>query len=270
MRTFAPDVAAALLLVLGCAGDGSATRRETDALRAEVRALRRDSDDLARKLDALASRVEVISARLARAGGDAARDEQRTPEPAPPVIPPDLAVVHVVPQPKGARPPPPVPTAVPIAEPDPERLDEIARPGPGRGIAAEAEAELRRARARSGAERAHALEDFAARYPRHPSADNALVEAAAAYAESGRGNPACDLARRASEEYPAGDAMSDALERLAWCESRRGAVEAERRLLERLVADFPRTPAAERAGTRLARLSGQTGATPDASTRSGP
>ena len=32
------------------------------------------------------------------------------------------------------------------------------------------------------APRAHALEDFVARYPRHPSADNALVEASTAYA----------------------------------------------------------------------------------------
>ena len=81
---------------------------------------------------------------------------------------------------------------------------------------------------------------------------------------------ACDLARRCVREYPAGDAMSDALERLAWCESRRGARDAERRLLERLVTEFPRTPAAERAGTRLATISGRTGDTPDGPGRSGP
>jgi hypothetical protein len=64
--------------------------------------------------------------------------------------------------------------------------------------------------------------------------------------------------------------MSEALERLAWCESRRGARDAERTLLERLVSEFPRTPAAERAGTRLATISGRTGDTPDAPARSGP
>jgi TolA-binding protein len=65
--------------------------------------------------------------------------------------------------------------------------------------------------------------------------------------------------------------MSDALERLAWCESRRGATAAERRLLERLVSDYPRTPAADRAGARLATISGRSGDTPPAvPARSGP
>jgi hypothetical protein len=57
--------------------------------------------------------------------------------------------------------------------------------------------------------------------------------------------------------------MSVVLERLAWCESRRGAREAERKLLERLVSEFPRTPAADRAGTRLATISGRTGESPE-------
>jgi TolA-binding protein len=96
------------------------------------------------------------------------------------------------------------------------------------------------------------------------------VEAAAAAAEGGEAAAACDLARRAAADYPAGDALSEALERLAWCESRRGARDAERRLLERLVTEFPRTPAAERAGTRLATISGSTGETPGSPGRSGP
>jgi hypothetical protein len=158
---------------------------------------------------------------------------------------------------------------VPIADPDPQRLEALSRRG-GRDIGAEADAELKRARQRAGGERAHALEEFAARYPRHPSADNALVEASAAHAEAGRAEAACELARRAADDYPAGDAMSDALERLAWCESRRGARDAERRLLERLVSEFPRTPAAERAGSRLATISGRAGDTPEGPARSGP
>jgi hypothetical protein len=229
-----------------------------------VRSLRRDNEELSRRVDALAGTIDVIAARLTRAP---AKEEP----PPPMMIPPDLAVVRVEPAP--ARPParaaPPVPTTVPIAPPDPGRIEALSRRG-ARDIGAEADAELRRARGREGGERARALEEFAARYPRHPSADNALVEAAAAHADGGRADGACELARRATEDYPAGDAMSGALERLAWCESRRGAGDAERRLLERLVAEFPRTPAAQRAGTRLATLSGHTGETPDASSRSGP
>lgn len=256
------EASAALLFLCGCAGGGDAARRDADAVRAEVRALRHDSEELSRKVEALAGRVDVLSTRLAR-GPD--REEPATP----PLVPPDLAVVRVEPPARGARTPPPVPTNVAIAEPEPERLDALSR-RTGRDLGQDAEDELRRARKKAGPSRAHALEDFAGRYPRHPSADNALVEAAAAYAEAGRADAACDLARRASDDYPAGDGMSDAIERLAWCESRRGAVDAERRLLERLVSEFPRTPAAERAGTRLATISGRNGDTPGGPARSGP
>jgi TolA-binding protein len=265
----AREIPAALLLLVGCAGGGDAARRDVDALRAEVRALRKDNDELARKVDTLSGHVDVIATRLAGAGAtSAAAAAKDDPEKAP-VIPPDLAVIRVEPAPVRSARPPPVPTTVPIADPDPERIEALSRRG-GRDIAAEADAELRRARQRKGGERAHALEEFAARYPRHPSADNALVEGAAAYAEVGIGEAACELARRAADDYPAGDAMSDAIERLAWCESRRGSRDAERRLLERLVAEFPRTPAAERAGTRLATISGRAGDTPDSPARSGP
>ncbi|MFO0584497.1 MAG: hypothetical protein U0229_19685 [Anaeromyxobacter sp.] len=162
-------------------------------------------------------------------------------------------------------------TAIPIQEPDAERVDALARGA--RPLAAAADAELRAARAQRGLDRAHALEDFAGRYPRHPSADNALAEAAAAYAAGGSDDAACGLARKIADGYPAGDAMPDALERLAWCEQRRGATDLERQLLTRLVAEHPRTPAAQRAGARLSALSGEGAPAPEpspASTRSDP
>jgi tetratricopeptide (TPR) repeat protein len=266
-----PEVCAALLALAaaaGCAGGESALRTEQETLRSEVRALREQNEALSTKVDALGAKLDALAARGARPAAAPAREDAEKG----PVIPPDLAVVRVEPRapaPRSGRTPPPVPTAVAIAEPDAGRIEALSRRG-SRDLAAEAEGELRRARARSGEPRAHALEDFAARYPRHPSADNALVEASAAYAELGRGDAACALARRAADDYPAGDALSDALERLAWCESRRGARDAERRLLERLVTEFPRTPAAQRAGTRLATISGRTGDTPDGPGRSGP
>jgi len=256
---------AAALLLPACAGTGAASRKDVEDLRAEVRALRAQNEELVHRVDALSGRLEVVTARLTR--GAPAR---ATEAPAAPLVPPDLEVVHVAPV-RPAHTPPPVATTVPIGEPDLQRLDALIRPSE-RAVAAEAEAELRYAHKRSGLDRAHALEDFAARFPRHPAADNALVEAAQAYAEAGRDDAACALARRTAEDYPAGDAMSDALERLAWCESRRGTAEAERRLLQRLVSEYPRTPAAERAGKRLAAISGRGGEnTPAvAPARSGP
>ncbi|GAO04264.1 tol-pal system YbgF family protein [Anaeromyxobacter sp. PSR-1] len=192
-----------------------------------------------------------------------------------PVVPPDLQVVKLAPPraspARSARAAPPVPTAVRIAEPDPARLDALALPG-GRGIAAEADGELRAARRKGGLDRAHALEDFTARYPRHPAADNALLESAEAYAAAGRNEAACALVRRTADEYPAGDAMSAALERLAACAARLGRADEERSLLRRLVDDYPGTPAAQRAGGRLGQLSARAGdASPAAApTRSAP
>jgi hypothetical protein len=241
------------MLALGCAGPGGAIRSEVDALRAEVRALRGENAQLARAVESLSVRVEALAARRTKpAEAPAAAVESA------PVVPPDLAVVKVAPASRPARSAPPVSTAVPIAEPDPDRLERLARPS-GRDIAREAEGELRGARQRSGLERAHALEDFSARYPRHPSADNALVDAARAYADAGEDAAGCSLARRAATDYPAGDAMSDALEMMAACASRLGEADAERALLERLVSQFPQTPAAERAGRRLVAISGRAG-----------
>jgi TolA-binding protein len=53
--------------------------------------------------------------------------------------------------------------------------------------------------------------------------------------------------------------VSEALEMLAACASRLGEADAERALLERLVSEYPRTPAADRAGRRLAAISGSAG-----------
>lgn len=281
-------------MLLGCAGGGGAAPSEADALRAELRALRADNEALARKVEGLSARLDVVAARGAREDRVAALPP-RSPRAAlgealPPVIPPDLAVVKVAPadEPppivlteaslslapaltaRPRRPAPPVPTAIPIAEPDPGRVEALAL-GRGRELSAEADRELRSARERPGVGRAHALEDFVARYPRHAAADNALVEASEVYATSGKDEAACALALRAADDYPAGDALSGALERLAACEGRRGEVAAERRVLERLVSEFPRTPAAERAGTRLAAISGHGGdPSPRGPARSGP
>ncbi len=229
-----------------------------------MRALRTQNEDLVRRVENLSARVEVMAARMAQPPSPApAAEAQRPPESVTNLVPPDLAVVKVQPWAKAQRTPPPVATAVPLVEPDPGRLDALTQQG-GREIAAEAESALRAARRRSGLDRAHALEDFAASFPHHPQADNALVESAQAYADAGKDDASCALARRVAEEYPAGDAMSDALERLAWCESRRGAADAERRLLERLVSEYPRSPAAARAGKRLAAISGRAGENPPA------
>jgi hypothetical protein len=267
-----PEAAlAAALLVVGCAGTEAPLRRDLDALRAELAAARQENQRLQRAVEGLTARVDVLAARSIHPAAEAPRPEPRKPEAAAPVVPPEgLAGVRMEPPAPRARAAPPVPTAVAILEPEKAQLETLERRS-GRGLAAEAEGELKAARRRDGLARAHALEDFVGRYPHHPQACGALVEAAGAYAEAGRPDAGCTLARRAADEYPAGEAIPEALWRVAGCESQRGSAEGELRILKRLVTEFPSTPAARRAGARLAAITGRGGEPPaDDPARSSP
>jgi len=204
------------MVLSACAGGGDAVRRDVAALHDEIATLRQQNEGLGRRLDAMGARLDGVSERTARPAPPPPPAAQEEPRP---LVPPDLAVVRVAP-PRTPRAAPPIAIAVPITEPDPERLDALGD-RPGRELATEAEAELASARRRSGVDRARALESFVARYPRHPSADNALVEAARDYADSGRAAVGCELARRVPEDYPAGDAVAGALEFAARCERSR-------------------------------------------------
>jgi TolA-binding protein len=242
-------VAAAALGALGCAAGEPAWRQDVEALRAEMRTMQSQNAEMSKRLDALSVRLDALAA--------ASRVQHAAPPvaaPVAPLVPPDLAVVRVDPPlhraaPRRARKAPPIPTAVPISEPD---AREMAGLGAPRGdLAAEAQAALKAARRLDGLASARALEEFAGRYPRHPAADNALVEAARARDAAGDPETACALAARAAEEYPAGDALPDALGQLVECRIQAGDTARARAFAERLVKDFPDTPAARRARERL-------------------
>jgi hypothetical protein len=172
------------------------------------------------------------------------------PGPAP-VVPPDLAVVKMAP------PPPPAPPAagrgralrtdVPVRDPDPALLASLS---PGDDLAARAAAELAAAREAQGIGRARALETFARRFPHHPAADDALLEASRARAAGGDGDAACALAERVARDYPAGDAVPDALADLAACQSRAGDASHAHETWQRLATDYPESAAARRAPSR--------------------
>lgn len=293
MRPLTPKIWTLLLLsgCAGCAGAPSAgagvrsnPRSDLDSLREEVRTLRRENDALSVKVQSLAAQVDLLTYRASRDAGKAGAadpDGARGLAEGGAAVPADLTVVRMSPPASGhapARAParlpraaPVVPTAVPIQDPDPLRLEAaVGRPS-RRALAAEADADLRDAQAMTGLLRAHALEDFTFRYPQHPYADNALIDAAALYEAAGREDAACALAKRAADEYPAGDAQSDALERLASCAARHGAADEAQKLMARLRADFPGTPAAQRAEARLSQATGRDGVSvPRDPARSGP
>jgi hypothetical protein len=260
----------AALSLSGCAATDAVARRDLDLLRAEVQGLRQENVQLMKSLDQLNTRVDALAARPAKGAAEPSRTALApVPEADAALVPGGLAVVKVEP-PRSSR-APAVPTTLPLVEPDPARLDAIARKG-SRDLAGESEGELRAARRKEPLARAHALEDFVARYPRHPLAGAALLEAAMAYTESGKPDAACTLDRRVLDEYPASDQVSEALVQVAGCEGRKGAAESERRLLTRVVNEFPSTPAARKARDRLGSIPGRTGATaaPEVPARSGP
>ena len=258
-------VAAAALGALGCATGVPAWQKDVEALRAEMRTVQRENAEMARRLEALTVRLDALAAasRVAPAAAPAAARPaaaRTAAAPAPLVpllVPPDLAVVKVEPparrEPRRPRKaPPPLPTAVPIAEPDPAAMAGLSAQ---RGdLAAEAQGALDAAHRLDGLAGARALEEFASRYPRHPLADNALVDAARGRDAAGDPETACALATRVTQEYPAGDALPEALGLLVECRARQGDAARVRALVERLVKDFPDTPAAKRAQARLAAL----------------
>jgi TolA-binding protein len=245
-------VATAALWALGCAANDPVRRKDVDDLRAEMRTIQRENAEMSRRLEGMEVRLDALAA-VSRAPPPAPSPASAPAAAAEPLVPPNLAVVKVDrrrPEPRRPRQAPALPTAVPISEPDP---GEMAALGTPRGdIAAEAQAALDAARRLDGLASARALEEFVSRYPRHPSADNALVEAARARDAAGDPETACALAARVAEEYPAGDALPDALAQMAECRARQGDIARARALYQRIVKDFPDTPAARRARERLA------------------
>jgi TolA-binding protein len=273
LTTIRPSTAlAAVFLLSGCAGADAVARRDLEGLRVELQSLRQENVQLLRAIDQLTTRVDALSLRATRPAGDplrAAITPSAAPEGDARLVPGGLAVVKVEP-PKASR-APPISTSTALVEPDATRLEAMARKG-GKDLAGEAEGELKAARRREPLARAHALEDFVSRYPRHPQAGVALLEASAGYTEVGKPDAACTLARRVLDEYPASDQVAEALVQVAACEGRKGSTEAERLLLTRVINDFPSSPAARKARERLGSVPGRTGAdpAPDSTARSGP
>lgn len=264
-----------LLSALGCGAEGKDLRRDLEAMRRELQMMRQENAELTKRVEVLSGRLEALESRT-RPGmestGTKAVDARADTSPATgaagvrspgsaaateSVIPPNLAVVKLGPAQKSLREgwlprkvPPPLPTAVPIRDPDSRILAGLSTSKRDLGTAAQAD--LDAARNQTGLAAARALEAFTGHYPHHPNADNALIEAAQLRVDADDRDAACDLYEKCVREYPAGDALPDALERLADCYFRRGQKDRARPLLERVMKDYPQTAVAKRAAERLA------------------
>ncbi|WP_373049046.1 tetratricopeptide repeat protein [Vulgatibacter sp.] len=272
-------VAAALLS--GCAHGGAASEAELAGLREQVTRLRQDREKDRRRLEALEVQLAAVarrqqqekqkppapnSARSAPADLSVVRLAPPAPAPAPaaPVEEED-SFVFIVDRGDGdegaagtSRPlrqarrgmggpaggvdtAPPIPTAIELQDPtEPAAgsdrydagLDAITR---GDLPAAVAE-----------------LEAFLAAHPRDRRADNAVLALGDVFRQQQMPGRALQQWERVATDYPAGDAVPDALLRYGETCRELGRSAASRAAFERLVQNYPGTQAATRAGAYLA------------------
>lgn len=211
------------------------------------------------RTDALENRLELLENRdaLRGAGGaekkTASGDVAETGDEVP-----ALTVVKLKPN---ARPAPKLDTRTPVVEPPPQVVDALAEASPAvsAGTAELAQAEydrglqdLRTGNLAGGVEE---LTGFAHKYPAHPQADNALYFAGIGEIGLEEYEKAADAFATVIARYPAGDAVAEAMLKLADCRVHLHQRDEARSLFARVVSTYPGTAAAAQAEQRLASLS---------------
>lgn len=175
-------------------------------------------------------------------------------------VPSALTVVRLKPS---RRPAPKLDTQTPVVEPDPDLLDTLADPpqdpGAASGMAQIAQAEyenglqsLRTGNLDGGVK---ALTGFAQKHPEHTLADNALYFAGIGEIGLEEYDKAADDFATVIARYPAGDAVAEAMLKLADCRVHLHHRDDARSLFARVVSTYPGTAAAAQAEQRLASLS---------------
>ena len=243
--------AAAALAATGCATD-TALKAELVELKREVRAQRETGRRLAERLDRLEATQAVLGAR---------EKPSETARPATASVP-ELAVVRLKPK---SDPPPKLDTRKSVQEPPAELEDdsfaEVAAPaGTQETGNAEADAAIGEALFEEGLSALKTgnleggvlrLKAFVAQYPRHARADNALFFMGVGLQGMDNLPSAVQAFQAVLDGYPAGDAVLDALLRLADCRGRMGQQDKARQLYTRIVQQYPGTTAAARAQVAL-------------------
>jgi tol-pal system protein YbgF len=234
------------LALLSCAS-GSASKAELSDLRAELHALREENARLTRRIDQLEGGARPL--------GKSTADPREVPA---------LTVIKLKPK---SEPPASISVSIPVQEPAPEVLAEILDSPPGgtarsresaRASDSMLEAEfaegltaLKTGNVSGGIAR---LQRFAAENPRHPKADNALYLSGVGLMGQGSFEAAAGAFERVIAAYPAGDAVKDAMVRLAECRTRLKSPAQARALYSEVLKKYPGSAAANEATQRLALL----------------
>lgn len=258
--------AAILAWASACAGVDPALKAELSDVRAEVKALREENARLARRVE----RVEIdLAVKKASSSSPAPGKPGRPAGPASAEIP-SLTVVKLKPK---VEPPPPLNTSVSVVEPSPDVLEALASAPAGRGdglaatvgdddgpsedpALADGEFDqglqaLRTGNVEGGVDK---LKQFARDHPRHAKADNALYFASVGMIGLGDLEGAAATLEAMLREYPAGDAVSDAMLKLAECRARQSRARDAKTIYSEVIQRYPGTAAASQAEQKLAQL----------------
>lgn len=254
---------APLLAFAACATESGSSRSELTELRAEVRALRESNKRLERRMEQLEAERAVAAARSTPAPARPASPAAATPAVVAPEVP-ELTVVKLKPK---VEPAPRIDVSIPIVEPSPELIDSLATAPEAAPAAADAEpADLtglegqfnagleavRTGNVEGGVQR---LIAFAKDNPRHPKADNALYFAGLGQMGLSDYAAAARLFEQLVSSYPAGDAVVEAMLKLAECRVRLNRPKDARVLYGEVISRYPGTTAASQAEARLSALS---------------
>lgn len=237
------------------------TRAQLGEITASLRALRAENARLEARLEKLEATAAGRSSALLRGADEPFRDA-RAPAGAQPMELPALTVIKLKPKLTAA---PKLMTEVPVVEPPEGIVDELTASSkrPDASDAAADETELAVAQGEfdramdllktgnpKGA--ALAMQAFVTQWPRHPRADNALYFAGVGLMSEEEYNGAIASFVRVTQEYPAGDAVVDALLKMAECRMKTKSPQEAKATWERIIRLYPGTPAAQQALAHLA------------------
>ncbi len=254
----------------GCATDG-VLKAELQELTASVRALRAENARIEARIDRL-EREQKVGAALgtpkapspsasAKVAPGATVTEAHKSEPTASSAVPPLTIIKLKPKRESAT---PLSTAVQVEEPSADTVTELNAVAELKAEAApEADstddaAEESFARGETMLKTGNldggvaVLKQFATDWPRHPKADNALYLAGLSLMATKDFEAAEQVLDSVTRKYPAGDALLDALLKVAECRMKMNRPEQAKAVYQQIVQSYPGTQAASFAQARLA------------------
>ena len=242
-----------LVGLAGCVGTSTA---EITPLREEVAALRQAHEADRKRIEALEVEAGLQQVEIQKLRGDAVVGDR----------PEGLPIVHL--EPRSPRDLPALPTVTRVREPPPETLAQLQRAAASGddeqdlgGGKEEADSMFSTAfeKLKTGelVGAAGMFHTFVQKFPRHPAADNAMLDEGIAYYGLRRYQDALDIFDQLSRRYPAGDAVPEALWRSGDCHLKLNHAAKAQAIYEQLIKRYPASPEAAKATLQIASIEKQ-------------